>query len=215
MNNYNNKSNDNDSKKITFAVVAVLVLMLAVTSSTYAWFAVNATNNNVITGTASNASLELTVTKNAPTKTNTGVMVPQLETYLGTAMNSSNGCVDSNNNIVCQVYTITVKNTSNATVTLDGTITFGNSSTLPNLKWRKTTNATTLGSYTTNAANVSTAQTLDTAKQLARNATETYTIVVWINEINSAQSDTGTYTATIAFTGSDGRGITSTIRSNT
>lgn len=208
---------ENDSKKILAMIVMIATLMVCTTSATYAYFALSPVTNNTITGTAATASLTLTVTKNAPTKTNTGVMVPQKEAALATAMNSTNACVDGNTNVVCQVYTIVVTNTSSATVKVNGTITFSGSTNMPNLKWRKTTNATTLGTGTTTAANVTTAQTLDTNKSLAKNAQATYYVVVWINaQLDAggnevAQTDTGTYRATIEFTSSNGTGVTSTI----
>lgn len=210
---------ENDSKKIFAMIIMIATLMICTTSATYAYFAIAPVSNNSITGTAATASLTLTVTKNAPTKTNTGVLVPQRETALASAMNTTNGCVDGNTNVICQVYTITVTNTSTATVKVNGTITFSGSTAMPNLKWRKTTNATTLGTGTTTAANVTTAQTLDSNKSLAKNAQATYYIVVWINaqmDANGnevAQTDTGTYRATIQFTSSNGTGVTSTITS--
>ena len=47
------------------------------------------------------------------------------------------------------------------------------------------------------------------------NGTKTYYIVVWINEINTAQYDSGQWTGTITFTGENGKGVTSTITSST
>ena len=219
MTNTQEIKKDNDSKKIFAMVIMIATLMICTTSATYAYFALAPVTNNTITGTAATASLSLSVTKNAPTKTNTGVMVPQKEAALATAMNSTNACVDGNTNVVCQVYTIELTNTSSATVKVNGTITFSGSTNMPNLKWSKTTNATTLGTGTTTAANVTTAQTLDTNKSLAKNAKTTYYIVVWINaqlDTNGdevAQTDTGTYRATIQFTSSNGTGVTSTITS--
>lgn len=210
---------ENDSKKIVAMIIMITTLMVCVTSATYAYFALAPVSNNSITGTAATASLTLSVTKNAPTKTNTGVMVPQLESALASAMNSTNACVDGNTNVICQVYTITVTNTSTATVQVNGTITFSGSTNMPNLKWRKATNATTLGTGTTTAANVTTAQVLDTNKSLAKNASATYYVVIWINaQLDAsgnevAQTDTGTFRATIQFTSSNGTGVTSTITS--
>ena len=220
-----NKKN-NDSKKITFTLILVLVLMVTTTGGTYAYFALSATNSTTVTGTAATASLQLTVSEKAPNgKTSTGVLVPQLETYLGSAMNGTNLCVDGNTNIVCKVYEIKIENKSSAAVKLDGYITFAHSAdvisngslatkAMPNLKWRRTTNATTLGSNTTQDASVITRQSLISNVSLAKtNGSQTYYIVIWINETNSAQNDNGTFTATIEFEGDDGRGITSTIRS--
>ena len=209
-----NKKSNGDSKKITIALVLILVVMVTTTGATYAFFALSANNATTVTGTAATTSLELTVAEVAPNgKTSTGVMVPQLESALSLAMNGSNKCVDGNANIICKVYSITITNKSSAAAVVDGYITFANSTSMPNLKWRRTTNGTTLGSNTTQAANVSTRQSLVSDVSLAKtNGTQTYYIVVWIDETNSVQSDSGTFTATIEFEGNDGRGITSTIR---
>lgn len=224
MNETNVENNQSsDSKKIITLVVLILTIMVCTTSATYAYFALAPATNNSVTGTAASASLALTVTKNLPTKTNTGVLVPQKEAALATAMGSTYGCVDGNTNIVCQVYTITVTNNSSAQVVVNGTITFADSTDMPNLKWRKTTNTSTLGSNTTNAANTTTAQSLASNVTLKKSGvngnTATYYIVVWINaQLDTsgnevAQTDTGTYKATVQFTSSNGTGITSTITS--
>ena len=224
MNVENNEFKEaSDSKKIITLVVLILTVMICTTSATYAYFALTPVTNSAVTGTAASASLSLSVTKNFPTKANTGVLVPQKEAALGSAMGSKYGCVDGNTNIVCQVYTITVTNNSSAQVVVNGTITFANSTKMPNLKWRKTTNTTTLGSNATNAANNTNAQALASNVTLKKTGvsgnTATYYIVVWINaQLDSngnevAQTDTGTYTATVRFTSSNGTGITSTITS--
>ena len=77
--------------------------MICTTSATYAYFAFTANNNNVVKGTAAVSGLTLTVTeqtlggtKSGATKTN--VMVPQLESALGTAMGSDYKCIDANGN---------------------------------------------------------------------------------------------------------------------
>ena len=205
-----------DSKKIFTLIILIAVVMVCTTSATYAYFSFTATNNNVVTGTAATADLSLTVTPAALKSGNTGKMVPQRESALGTAMNSTNKCVDGNNNVVCKVYTITLKNNGDATVKLNGTITFSGSGSMPNLKWRKTTDTVTLGTGTTTAAGTNTVQTLDSNKVLTAGQTVNYYIVIWINAQLSgttevAQTDTGTFTATIDFKSASGVGVTSTI----
>lgn len=233
MRNIEQPKNENDSRKIFTTLVLVLTLMICTTSATYAYFALSATNN-VATGTAATASLTLTVTEAAlKTTTNSGVMVPQKEAYLGTAMNSTNKCIDGNANIICKVYTITVTNKSSAAVKVKGTIQFSGNGSMPNLKWRRTTDATTLGSNTSVAVGTNTSTAYDipagtacsvssgvdtgcTAISLAKtNGSQTYYIVIWINDPGSAQTDTGTWRATIKFEGENGTGITSTITSST
>ena len=219
----NDIKRDNDSKKILTMIIMIATLMICTTSATYAYFALTPVTNNAITGTAATASLTLTVTKNYP-ETNTGPLVPQLETALGSAMNSTNKCVDGNGNVICQVYTVTITNSSTAGVVVNGTITFSHdqdvitsgtltTSAMPNLKWRKTTSTTVLGTDTTNDASIITAQSLASNVSLAASASATYYMVIWISETGSEQNDTGNYSAVIEFTSSNGTGITSTITS--
>ena len=102
--------------KLQLTITLILILFFSITSATYAYFAISATNNNTITGNAATVDLTLSVTKVFPTAstTNTGVIVPQLSVSgssaspLSTALNS--GCFDSNTNVVWQVYKITFQN---------------------------------------------------------------------------------------------------------
>jgi len=240
---------DNDSKKIFTMLVLVFTLMICTTGATYAYFALSATNN-VMTGTAATANLTLTV-QTASLKSNTGVMVPQLESTLGTAMNSTNQCVDANGNMVCKAYTITVTNGSSAGVKVKGTISFANTDTsMINLKWKRTDSATavsstTTGSYSSTNTSVCTLNAAETAcstfpeydltagttcttsdgtdvgctsisltKYSTSTTTDsaTYYVVIWINETNEIQTDSGTWKATIKFEGENGTGVTSTIK---
>lgn len=221
---FNNETinKDSDSKKILAMIIMIATLMVCTTSATYAYFAIAPVSNNIVTGTAATAGLTLTVTKSAPTST-PGPLVPQLSSALATAMNSTNKCVDGRGNTVCLVYTVTVNNTSSAAVVVNGTITFSGSTNMPNLKWYKATNATTLGATLDNTNNIGTAANTANAQVLVSNQSlaassnavttdsATYYIVVWIREINGVQDDTGTFRATIEFTSSNGTGITSTI----
>ena len=239
MNESNDKRSNGDSKKITITLVLILTLMVTTTGGTYAYLAFGDTiNNNTVTGSIASASLQLTVAEQAPNgETSTGVMVPQLETYLGTAMNGTNKCVDGNDNVVCKVYKVTITNTSSSAVSVVGTIKFSGNGSMTNLKWRRTSNATTLGSYSTIAVGTNTSNKYDLSAGTActTNATQgtqsgcttvnlkktgvtgnsqDFYFVVWINETGAVQTDSGTFTATIEFIGANGRGVTSTIVSN-
>lgn len=204
---------ENDSKKILAMVVMIATLMICTTSATYAYFAFSATNN-AMTGTAAASGLTLAVTQAAlggtSSGTSTGVMVPQKEAALGTAMGTNYKCLDANGNVVCKVYTITVSTSSTAKTPTTGTITFTGATT--NLKWRLASNATTLGTTGTTKVASSTAATFATPTFSASTQSFTYYIVVWINETGASQTDSGTWRATITFNNVNG-GITSTITS--
>lgn len=220
MNETNVENNQSsDSKKIITLVVLILTIMVCTTSATYAYFAFSASNSTTMTGTVAGSGLSLSVTQGtlggANSGTNTNVMVPQLESALGTAMGSATNkdykCVDGNGNIVCKVFKITISSPSNtATVPTTGTITFTGAST--NLKWKLVDSYTALKSGET-AKTASTSAVTFASPTFTKSAKEfTYYIVVWINETGAVQGDSGTWTATITFNTANG-GITSTIRS--
>ena len=230
-NNVENREKDKDGKKILTLLVLIGTLMICTTSATYAYFALTATNSTTMTGTAATHNLTLTVSKATLKNGNSGAMVPQLDgAPLAKAMNATNQCVDANTNVICNVYTITIKNTSTAKVTVNGTIAFTNPTA--NLKWKRVTSTTATGSSTTGSFTTTDATTTRTdlvsgtactpsessagCTSVALNKTNgtvTYYIVVWINETGSAQTDSGTWSATITFEGTNGTGITSTITS--
>lgn len=145
-------------------------------------------------------------------------------------------CVDANGNAVCKIYTFTICNDSTAVAKIDGTISFDfpTGSNFNNLKWLLMTNATTTGtvsaatikSATTSAqtfvSGVSLAPDNTTTANTCNGGTATYSLVIWIEEMNydqgvnqsdTSKQDIGSFNATIAFNSSNGSGITSTITS--
>lgn len=215
-----------NSKKIALVMVMIGILMFGTIGATFAYFAIGANDNSTITGTAATAGLDLTVIRVAPTTANfnssSKIFVPQLNRTLANAIGT---CVDGNGNVVCGVYSITVRNTSTSTVLLNGTLTFDGISSMPNLSWKPLTSATAINtnSYgtsffykatsvsSTNSSSSGTANArLVSNLSLANNASSTMYIVVWIDEIEAEQTDSGTFTGTVNFEASNGEGITST-----
>lgn len=208
---------DNNNKGIFYVAVGISAILVAIIGATFAFFTASASNDNTITGTAATAGLALEVTG---VSSQNGSMVPQLTSTLSTAIDNTNSCIDANGNLVCKTYTISIRNTGTSTVNLYGQISFAytGDSTFANLKWALITYgvgdaATTIGTV----ASTSTASTqgnLVNGATIAANTTNTYYIVVWIEEKNRDQSteDKGSFTGTIAFTSADGGGITSTFK---
>lgn len=149
--NLSNKKDDNTNeiKKIKYLILLIFIVMFTVTGGTYAYLAF-AASNNTISGTTATADLELVVERKLPS--NVGVMVPQLEEYLGSAISDTYNCIDGNGNTVCQVYKATVTNKSTATVEISGSIKFSGINNMPNLKWKRINDERTLGEYTSNKA---------------------------------------------------------------
>ena len=127
-----------------FLVILIIVFFFSVVISTYAYFYFLQSNETAISGNAAMINLTLRVNRVLPVSdsNNTGVMVPQKQSALSSALASS--CIDDNKNIVCHVYSIYIKNNSTANVVINGNIYFFGdaslvnniSSSMPNLKWR-------------------------------------------------------------------------------
>lgn len=226
-----------DSKKVVtktqLTITLILVLFLSITGATYAYFAISASNNNTIMGEAATVNLTLSVDKIFPksSTSNTGVMVPQLSTS-GSATSPlanalKNGCVDANGNVICQVYTINVRNVGgSATQVVDGSISFygdaamtvNAATVMPNLKWKliSSVNVTTpsssvLGTNTDMPAN-SNVNVFANDIIMVTDSSFTYHMIIWINETNNDQpTDEGkTFYGKIEFNSANGTGVTST-----
>ena len=230
---YDNVNEKKILTKTQLAITLILVLFFSITGATYAYFAISATNNNTITGNAATVNLTLAVTRVFPTasSTNTGVMVPQLSVSgsatspLATAL--KNGCIDTNTNVVCQVYKVNIQNIGGtATQVVDGWVSFyGNSAmtadvstTMPNLRWKLITSAdattpsnSVLGTKADLVAN-------DDENEIVSNLTMVtgssfdYYMIVWINENDKEQpTDPGkTFYGKVEFGSANGTGVTST-----
>ncbi len=247
-NNSNNiESNKNsDSKKILTLVILIATLMITTTGATYAYFAISATATNNITGTAATANLAFQLSNSATTTSGTPSLTAPSSTYASKPMvpqyaynnstnvlakaltgTSNNKCVDANGNVICRVYTFTIRNNSTATAVVNGKIKFTNPTT--NLKWALMSNATTVPTITSATdSDIKAASTSETtfvsnlsltpsggvtSTSPASGSYKQYWIIFWINETGSSQTDSGTWSATISFTSSNGSGITSTITS--
>ena len=194
-------------KRVSLIIIGIFCYALLVTGGTYAYYALTASNNS-IAGTAGEADLSLEVVNQH--SNNEEYLVPQLEKGLEAAISSNYNCVDDNNNTVCQVYSIKITNTGTATVKINGTITFGNIDKMPNLKWRLIQNKNTYGNYSSHYASLDEAR-FDSNLMLRKGASKTYYMVIWIDEVDKNQPDTGKYNATIDFSSSNGTGVTSTV----
>ena len=138
-------------------------------------------------------------------------LVPQKEAALPSAMkgvNSTAGaddaCVDANGNTVCQVYKITVQNTGTAESKLNGTLDLTKGS-ITNLKWAIVNKFDSNPTTQTPSGN-----SLGESVTLGASASQEYYIVIWIDETDAPQEDSGGFTGTVAFNAADGSGVTST-----
>lgn len=219
--------------KITITIIMLLVLIASTAGATFAYFYLEDENSNEITGNLATIDLTLSVTKIFPSSesNNTGVLVPQLSVSesstspLASAL--KRGCVDDNNNIVCQVYEITIENAGGtANETVDGSISFyadaeftqNVNDTIPNLKWKlvnsvdvNTPTNSILGTDTDKEAN-SDINKFDTELFLTPNSKYNYYVIVWFNETGNKQDEEKgkSYYGIVNFNSSNGTGVTAT-----
>lgn len=221
--------------KTQFMITLILILFLSITGATYAYFAFSSTNNTTITGTAATVNLSLTVDKIFPLSDsdNTGMLVPQIsisgdnDSPLSKALKS--GCVDSNKNIVCQVYKITVGN-SGGTVSqvVDGGVSFfGNTEmtqdikeVMPSLKWKLITSVdkdTPTNSVLGTNLDIEASSNKDSfvnGLTMEVGSSYDYYMIVWIGETNEDQpTDQGnSFFGSVWFEATNGTGITSVFK---
>ena len=131
-----------------YYIIGLIIFSLIVTGVTYAFLYYRYENSVAIKGNVIAIDADLTVELVVG---NNKKLVPLKDGALSNAINgvgSDNGaCIDSNGNLSCQVYKITLTNNGSRLQGLVGTIELyakGKDSTYTNLKWRKLTNPTTV-----------------------------------------------------------------------
>ena len=205
-----------------YLLIFLMAFVISIAGATYAYFAVTKSNTTSISGDAAMINLNLSVRKILPLENSSnGYIVPQRSGTLANAMNGS--CVDSNNNIVCQVYSVTIRNNSTASVMLDGKIYFFSdeqmqsniSTAMPNLKWKlvesfdeETISNSVLGNASINSAS-SGGGIFSDDLLLSSNQEGKFYLIVWVNETNSSQTDlNSTFYGKVSFIASNGSGVT-------
>ena len=186
-------------KLIIFEIICVLIV-IGIIGYTYSFFSVTTKNDSVIYGEAASVNLTLTVTKLSPG--NTKGLVPQLDDYITKAVIGRKGsCVDDNNNNVCQVYKITLKNNGSSSVFVTGTLAL-DAKNNPNLKWAEITDTTE--PELKSMINKNSYSLLTSNEFYNANEEKNYYIVVWISETGLIQTDNGTFSGVVKFENTDG-----------
>lgn len=209
------KNNTNKSGLI-YAIVGVAVLIVAVAGSAYAYYSATATDTSTVKGTAGGgAAPTLTVKKES---TASGNLVPidktaetltkgakgwnKTSNAVNTSWNAAQSCTDKNGNTVCQVYSVTVKNNSNTSVIYDISLTALSGAKTPNLDAVKMASNISVTSETSiKGVN----KGICTTASVAGGGTSTACyFMVFITNLNSAQTDSGAFTGTVTAVGSNG-----------
>lgn len=209
------KNNTNKSGLI-YAIVGVAVLIVAVAGSAYAYYSATATDKDTVKGTAGGgAAPTLTVKKESNASGNLVPIDKTVETLtkgakgwntasnaVNTAWNAAQSCTDKNGNTVCQVYSVTVKNNSNTSVIYDISLTALSGAKTPNLDAVKMASNISVTSVTSiKGVN----KGICTTTSVAGGGTSTACyFMVFITNLNSAQTDSGAFTGTVTAVGSNG-----------
>lgn len=202
---------NNNGRGLFYGVIGVATLIVAIIGATFAYFSVNAsiTNNNGISGDTVNVS-ETTITGTLTRVTPSPVsMVPLKTADLQKGITGENGqqCIDANGAKVCDIYTLTIKNTSSAPVSLAGNLTI-TATDMTDLRWSLLESTDSAEGAT--AKGVS--DTVIVANELlaAETGEKTYHFVIWFNETELNQNTQAgkSYTGTVSFTAANGGQIT-------
>lgn len=202
---------NNNGRGLFYGVIGVATLIVAIIGATFAYFSVSANiaNNSDIAG----STVELSDTTIAGTLTrvtsSTVSMVPLKTEELQQGITGEGGqqCIDANGAKVCDIYTLTINNTSNAPVSLAGNLNI-TATDMTDLRWSLLKSTTSAEGATAKGVN----DTVIVANELlaAKNGTKTYYFVIWFNETEENQNTQAgkSYTGTVSFTAANGGKIT-------
>ncbi len=200
-----------NKKKLTksniYMITGIVVLLLAIAGSAYAYYSASATGELV--GSAAGGGLELTITK-LSTSANDALIpldndVDTLSTAAkgygntGSTFNASKSCIDKNGYSVCQVYKITLTNTSTVPITVNGGVTLFGTNT-PNIECSKMVSSTSV----TDNASCKGGKTLANSEVFNTGSSKDYYVIVYIKNIDEEQEDVGVFNGTITFTSTQG-----------
>ena len=197
------QQNENNKGALIYAIVGVMVLIIAVAGSAYAYYSAVAVDNTTVSGTvAGGANLDLKVEKVTTGATGNLIPVDNDITTLNKAVigegntnkEDSKRCIDKNGLTACQIYKITLTNKSSVSVKIDGGVSLSGDNT-PNIECAKMDNINKVSNNNSCKGN----KTLAKNYNMNANASVIYYIMVYIKNINSAQTDTGLFTGTVFF----------------
>lgn len=202
---------NNNGRGLFYGVIGVATLIVAIIGATFAYFSVNAsiTNNSDIAGSTvelSDTTIAGTLTRVTPS---TVSMVPLKteELQKGITGEGNQKCIDENGAKVCDIYTLTINNTSNAPVSLAGNLNI-TATDMADLRWSLLESPDSATGATAKAVS----DTVIVANELlaAKNGTKTYHFVIWFNETDLEQNTQAgkSYTGTVSFTAANGGKIT-------
>lgn len=214
----NNKNESSNIIMLLLPLIIVIIVGATIFGVTYAYFTASASNNKNIKGNTASVDLDLNV--NRISTSASGNLIPldndaaSLTTAAkgygnsGSSFNSSLACIDKNNYSSCQIYQIDITNNSNVVLNISGGVTSLLGTNTPNLACAVMDSSTSVTSNRTCIGS----NTIISNVRFNPNETKTYYIMVYINNLNGSQTDSGEFSGTVEFTSTGGR-VTATFTS--
>ena len=190
-------------KSTKYLVIGVLVLFLSILGASVAYYLARVSGN--LSGRAAGTELTINVEK---LSTNANMDLIPLDNDLETLNQAAAGyddkgaCVDINGYSVCQIYKVTVTNKGSVPLTMNGTVTLSGQN-IPNIDCARMDNVTTVSNNNScKGSNI-----FVSGDTLAANSHNDYYVMVYINNLDEPQTDSGEFNGTITFTTEDGRKV--------
>ena len=196
-------NNPKMKKSTKYLLIGTLVLFLSVLGASVAYYLARV--QGTLNGRAAGTELAIQVQK---ISSNANMDLIPLDNDLETLQLAATGyqdkgaCVDINGYSVCQIYKITVTNNGSVPLTMNGTVTLSGQNT-PNIDCAKMSDATTVANNNS-CMGVNNFVSGDT---LPANDHKDYYVMVYINNLDEPQYDSGEFNGVVTFTTEDGRKV--------
>ena len=194
-------------KKKMYMVFGIVMLIIALAGSAYAYYSASA--SATISGTAGGGNLTINVERLSTSANGDLIPLDNDTTTLNKAIlgegntsgsfDNTKSCIDKNGYTACQIYKITISNNSSISITLNGGVSLSGDNT-PNIECAVMDNNNALSSNTS----CKSSKSLANKYSLGANTTKEYYILVYIKNIEEEQTDTGNFTGIVTFISSDG-----------
>jgi len=193
-------NNPKMKKSTKYLLIGTLVLFLSVLGASVAYYLARVQGS--LSGRAAGTELAIQVTKLSSNAT--GDLIPldnDLETLGKAALGYENNgsCVDINGYSVCQIYKITLTNNGSVPLTINGTVTLSGQN-VPNIDCSTMTNPTTVANNNSCMGE----NVFVSGDTLAANDSNEYFVMVYINNLDEPQYDSGEFNGVVTFTTEDG-----------
>ena len=194
-------NNPKMKKSTKYLLIGTLVLFLSILGASVAYYLARVSGN--FTGRAAGTELAIQVQK---ISSNANMDLIPLDNDLETLQLAAAGyqdkgaCVDINGYSVCQIYKITVTNNGSVPLTMNGTVTLSGQNT-PNIDCATMTNATTVANNNSCMGQ----NVFVSGDTLPANDHKDYFVMVYINNLDEPQTDSGEFSGVVTFTTEDGR----------